>query len=549
MTNKEIAATFDELANIMELHDENKFKIRSYQNAYLTIRKLDRPLASMNAGEIASIPGVGAAISSKIQELISRGSMKTLDEYRAKTPAGVVEMLRIGGFGPKKVQLVWREMGIESTGELWYACNENRLIEVKGFGKKTQEDIRQKLEYFFKSRDKMHLDAAIEEADFITTFLSSKLPDAAVAAVGEVRRRCPVVGSLEILVGFDGDLHPVFGEVLKLEKQEGSRFFIRLENDTQAILTQCGRGEFGSKLFKASSSKEFLEAFVKKNEGVDFKNLPDERQIFEKIGWQFVPPELRESAATVEQAAAGNLPEIVENQHIRGVLHVHTTYSDGIHSLREMCLHAKNLGYEYIGITDHSQSAFYANGLKIERLAQQWEEIEKLNLELAPFRIFKGIESDILNDGNLDYPDEVLEKFDFVIASVHSNLRMPIEKATERVVRAIENRHTTILGHPTGRLLLSREGYPLDWDRVLEACARCRVAIELNANPHRLDMDWTLIPAARKLGIPIAIDPDAHSREGISDINFGVMVARKGGLSADGCLNFLSAEEFSRLKK
>ncbi len=547
MSNKEIANAFDELGNIMELHDENQFKIRSYRNAYLTLRKLDRPLASMNDAEITGIPGVGAAIGGKIRELVGFGKMKTLEEYRAKTPPGVVEMLQISGFGPKKVKLVWEEMGVETPGELWYACNENRLVEVKGFGKKTQEDLQKKLEYFFKSRDKMHLDAAIEEADFITTFLTGRLPDAKISAVGEVRRRLSVVDSIEILVGFDGDLNSIFQnqDILKLEKQESNRFFIQLENDTKAVLVQCGRAEFGSKMFATSGSKEFLDAFVKQNPGVDFKNLADEKQVFEKIAWPFVAPEIRENSKTVELAAAGNLPQLIENQDIRGVLHVHTNYSDGINTLREMCEHAKSLGCQYIGITDHSQSAFYANGLKADRVLLQMAEIDKLNLELAPFRIFKGIESDILNDGNLDYPTEILEKFDFVIASVHSNLKMNLEKATERVLRAVENPFTKILGHPTGRLLLSREGYPLDWPRIFAACAKNGVAMELNSNPYRLDLDWTLIPQAVEMGIKIAINPDAHSREGISDLKYGVMAARKGGLTAKNCLNHLSAEEFS----
>jgi DNA polymerase (family 10) len=246
----------------------------------------------------------------------------------------------------------------------------------------------------------------------------------------------------------------------------------------------------------------------------------------------------------LETAQAGKLPILIQPEDIRGVLHAHTTWSDGLHSLRDICLHAKSLGYGYIGITDHSQSAFYANGLKTDRILAQMAEIEALNVELAPFKIFKGIESDILNDGSLDYPEEILAKFDFIIASVHSNLKMNKEKATERILRAIENPYTTILGHPTGRLLLSREGYPLDWDAILDACAKFGVSIELNANPYRLDIDWTLIPEAIKRGIQISINPDAHSKEGIADIRYGVLAARKGYLTAENCLNHLDAVKF-----
>jgi DNA polymerase (family 10) len=259
---------------------------------------------------------------------------------------------------------------------------------------------------------------------------------------------------------------------------------------------------------------------------------------------------LRESAEIISQAQAGKLPTLIEDADIKGILHVHTTWSDGLHELEDMCNYAKRLGYQYIGITDHSKSAFYANGLQVERVLAQMEAIDALNEKLAPFRIFKGIESDILNDGSLDYEEAILEKFDFIIASVHSNLKMSMEKATARVLRAIENPFTTILGHPTGRLLLSREGYPLDWEVILDACAEHKVSIELNANPYRLDLDWTLIPEATKRGILVAINPDAHSRDGYDDIRYGVLCARKGALTAAQCLNNFDLEAFtSYIKK
>lgn len=540
MTNKQIAYAFDELANLMELHEEDDFRIRSYRNAYLNLRKIDRPLVDMPDTEIKAIKGVGPAIAGKIRELVSGGKMATLEKFRAQTPPGVVEMLEVNGFGPKKVRVVWQDMGIESIGELWYACNENRLVEFKGFGLKTQEDLKNKLEYFFKSRDKLHLDAAEEEADFVCTWLAGKLPGARVAHVGELRRCCPVVSKLEILVAYNADPMPAFdGEALVFEKQEGQSFHARLENNSSVLIHRCTPEEFGSKLFKYTGSPEFVETLARANPGVDFKNLAQEQDVFAKVGLPYVIPELREHAI-IKQEVSG----LLTDQDIKGVLHVHTTWSDGLHNLRDMCTYAQSLGYTYIGITDHSQSAFYANGLKPDRVLAQMDEIDALNTELAPFRIFKGIESDILNDGDLDYEEDMLKKFDFVIASVHSNLRMNREKATERILRAVENPYTTILGHPTGRLLLSREGYPLDWDAVFEACARHKVAIELNANPHRLDIDWTLIPQATRLGIPISINPDAHSKDGIHDIRYGVMVARKGALTAAGCLNARGAEEW-----
>jgi DNA polymerase (family 10) len=285
---------------------------------------------------------------------------------------------------------------------------------------------------------------------------------------------------------------------------------------------------------------------VAENMGVSFKSLRTEYEVFEKAGWPFVVPELRETAEIVQAAKKGQLPELVTAEDLRGVLHVHTTWSDGLHTLEQMCTRARDLGYAYIGITDHSKSAFYANGLQPNRLLQQWEAIDLLNEQLAPFKILKGIESDILNDGSLDYEDSLLSRFDFIIASVHSNLKMGIEKATERVVRAIEHPYTTILGHPTGRLLLSREGYPLDWDAVFDACKRCNVAIELNAHPYRLDIDYTLIPRATALGIPISINPDAHSLDGLEHVRYGLQTARKGGLTAAQCFN---AQDYNQWKK
>ena len=545
MTNKQIAYAFDELANLMELHEEDDFRIRSYRNAYIGLRKLDRPLADMTDVEIKAIKGVGPAIAGKIRELVGGGKMATLEKYRAQTPPGVVEMLEVNGFGPKKVRIVWKDMGIETVGELWYACNENRLVDFKGFGRKTQEDLRQKLEYFLRSRDQLLFDAAEQAADFVCAWLTGKLPGAFVAPVGELRRRNPVVQHIEILVGYNGELTAALdGTTLVLEKQDdSSRYEVRLENQTPVIIHRCMAEEFGSKLFQRTGSIEFLDAFVKNAPGLIFKGLRTEHEVFEKANLPYIAPELRENAAVLDLAKARNLPILIEEQDIRGVLHVHTTWSDGLHTLREMCEQARLLGYEYIGITDHSQAAFYANGLKPERVLAQMAEIDALNAELAPFRIFKGIESDILNDGSLDYEEDILEKFDFIIASVHSNLKMTKEKATERVLRAVQHPRTTILGHPTGRLLLSREGYPLDWETIFDACAKQSVSIELNANPHRLDLDWTLIPEALRRGIRISINPDAHSMEGIRDIRYGVLAARKGGLTAAGCLNALGSED------
>jgi DNA polymerase (family X) len=552
MSNKEIANAFDELANLMELHEEPIFKIRSYQNAYITLRKIDRPVAEMTDAERKEIKGVGDAISLKIKELATGGKMATLEKYRSMTPPGVVEMLQIKGFGPKKIKQLWKDLAVETPGELLYACNENRLVELKGFGEKTQEDLRKKLEFFLRSRDKFHYSTLEIEADFLLPALVGRLPDARISLVGEMRRRCPIVSKFEILIASDADFsEKIFdGELLILEKQDGEKWLGKLpDSETPVTIYRCELADFGSKLFKYSAAPDFLAAFLKEKEGADFKNLSEEIQIFERVGLPFIEPELREFASILPLAKANNLPQLIENQQVRGVLHAHSTYSDGIATLREMAIATRDLGYEYLGITDHSQAAFYANGLKPDRVLAQMTEIDALNIELAPFRIFKGIESDILNDGSLDYEADLLEKFDFIIASVHSNLKMDIEKATNRLLRAIENPFTTILGHPTGRILLAREGYPIDHKKIIEACAKNGVCIELNANPYRLDLDWTWINYATERGVKISINPDAHSKNGLRDVHFGVLAARKGGLTADFCLNSMNLTDFESFLK
>ena len=543
MTNKEIARAFADLAAIMELHNENPYKIKSYQNAYITLRKLDMSLETMSIADMDAVKGIGKSTAEKIVELLKTGEIQAFRQYADKTPAGVVDMLHIKGFGPKKIQAVWKELEIESVGELLYACNENRLIELHGFGQKTQEELRKNTEYYLKSRNKVHWAIAEEMTDEVIKYLNSKfkelkISDTIIEKVGELKRLMPVVEKIELLVSGIENLSQVFdNQKLILLKENDNSYFAKTEDNFPVIIYTCAKEDLGSKMFKYSSSRPFLESFVKYTEGVDFKHLPTEQAVFDKANLPFIAAELREDGHILDVAKAHKLPELITLGDIKGVIHTHTTWSDGLHATREMAETAQKLGYQYIGISDHSKAAFYANGLKEERILAQWQEIDLLNAEFFNFKILKSVESDILNDGSLDYADEILRGFDFVIASVHSNLKMVEEKATSRLIKAIENPFTTILGHPTGRLLLSREGYPIDHKKVIDACAANRVAIELNANPYRLDLDWSWIPYARERGVLICINPDAHSMTGITDIRYGVMVARKGGLDTEGCLN------------
>ncbi len=531
----------------MELHGENPYKIRSYQNAYISLRKLGEPLETMGQEEIEQIKGVGKAISGKIRELLDTGKMETLERYRTKTPPGVQEMLAIKGFGPKKVRVVWEKLGVESPGELLYAVNENRLLDLKGFGKKTQEDLRKKLEYYLRSRDQFHFATMDAEAAVLEEKFEKAFPGIPRARCGALRRAANVLSTLEFLLAAPDATAAVLKKAgLEQTEPTNGGWKAKTANGLPVQVYTCAPDEFGSVLFQRTGSEAFLHAFQKGHPQVKLEGVGEEAQLFGQAGLSFIPPELRESDWALEQASSHDFEDLVSMQDIRGVVHSHTTDSDGMDSLLTMAEYARDQGFAYILITDHSKSAFYANGLSAERLLKQGEAIDELNRELAPFRIFKGIESDILADGSLDYDDEVLATLDVVIASVHSNLRMDETKATQRLLRAIENPYTKILGHPTGRLLLSRPGYPIDHASVIDACAERGVVIELNANPWRLDLDWSWIPYAMEQGVRVAINPDAHSTAGIHDIRYGVISARKGGLTRAMCLNSLDADGFAK---
>ena len=546
MTNKEIAKRFQLLGSIMELHGENPFKIRSYQSAYRSLRKLDRPLAEMTPEEIGAIKGIGKAITGKIGELLDGGQMATLQRYLDQTPPGVVEMLGISGFGPKKIRTIWRDLGVETIGELLYACNENRLVELKGFGQKTQADLRQKLEYYMRSKDRFRYAQLESEAQYLLEKIRDRLRGARVELTGAIRRRANIVDRIEFLIG-QTDLELLFDNDLLTHTGRTEAYHeARTADEFPVRLYTCRPEEFGSKQFRYTATTVFLESFKQLTEGQNFRNIAEETEVFERAGIPWLPVELRDTERHLSYASTGKVPVLVEESQMRGVVHLHTDWSDGLNTIREMADACRARGYEYMGLTDHSKSAFYANGLKVDRLLQQWAEVDALNAEYEDFRIFKGIESDILSDGSLDYEEEILQQFDFIIASVHSNLKMDEAKATTRLLRAIENPHTTILGHPTGRLLLSRPGYPIDHRRVIDACAANGVAIELNANPYRLDLDWEWIPYALERGVMIAIDPDAHSITGIDDIHFGTLSARKGGLDREHCLTALNLTDFAR---
>ena len=537
MSNKEIARKFNLLGKVMELHDENPFKIRSYTSAYASLRKVSAPLIEMSEEELSEIKGVGKAIVGKIIELRDTGNMATLQRYVDMTPVGILEMLQIRGFGPKKVKVMWNQLNITTPGELLLACQENRLVELKGFGMKTQTALQSQLEFYFASRGQVNYAYIIDEANELLKLLQDKFAQDLVELTGEIRRMMPIVNAIEILTTADAAQMEAYISSLSEEAPEMINY-----KGFAVEITQVEEEYFGMEQFEKSASKEFLEAA-----DIEYEAYDEEETIFIEWDMAYVDPEYRESAIAVEQSKAGSLPELITDEDMLGVVHNHSTYSDGLHSLREMSDYTRDNGFQYLVMSDHSKAAFYADGLKEDQVEAQWAEIDEINASYDDgFRVYKGIEADILNDGSMDYGDDFLSQFEVVVASIHSQLNMDSEKANRRLIKAIENPHTHILGHMTGRLLLSRAGYPVDHELIIDACAANGMIIELNANPQRLDMDWTWIPSALEKGVMISINPDAHVRESIHYMKYGVKVARKGGLTKEQCLNSKNASDFAK---
>jgi DNA polymerase (family 10) len=543
MENKSIARSFRLLSQLMELHNENSFKIKTVANAALKIDKLPYSISSKTLEEIEQIEGLGKSTSAKVWELLQTGSMADLQNMLALTPEGIVDMLGIKGIGPKKIIIIWKELGIENIGELYYACNENRLIEAKGFGLKTQDEIKKIIEFKMAAAGKFlyaHSETLAENLKAeLLIWLTAIEPAPIVEIAGAFRRYCEIIEELDFVICSAGPEKviaqlPLFAS-LPFEQQAPNLFIAMSPFGLKIQVHVYAEEDFALNLFKLTGNAAHVNAVLAAaGEGP----FTDEQEIYAKAGMAFVAPELREGLDEIDLAKANQLPELIVYEDLKGSLHNHSTWSDGVHTLEQMATYCKDtLQLAYLGICDHSRSAFYANGLNEQRIYAQHLEIDALNAKLAPFKIFKGIESDILNDGSLDYSDEILKTFDFVVASVHSNLRMDEQKATARLIRAIENPYTTILGHPTGRLLLSRKGYPIDFIKVIDACAANNVVIEINANPLRLDLDWRYHHYALEKGVLLSVNPDAHRMEGFRDMHYGVYMGRKGGLQASQCLN------------
>jgi DNA polymerase (family X) len=548
MNNAAIADNFSLLSKLMDIHGENSFRSKTYSIAAFNIEKLPMQLQDTPREKLAGIKGIGESIGSKVVEMLETGSLLVLSEYISKTPAGVIEMLNIKGLGPKKIHTIWKDMGIESIGELQYACNENRLTLFKGFGEKTQTNVLESIEFYFQSQGHFlyaQLDEIFPQVD---SYLKKIFSAEKVQVTGRYRRQELTIDELEFVVLLKNEeVKPKFitAQPPELLQETESGLLFKLRNGLKLRL-YTGGSNMAFELFKTTGAEVFNQAFFAEFPDVKFEGneTTEDKVVFKNAGIPYILPCLRESTEIIEKARNNELPALIKADDIRSIIHSHSNWSDGTNTLEEMAHECIKRGYEYLVISDHSQSAGYANGLKEDRIKAQHLQIDELNKIFYPFKIFKSIESDILNDGSLDYPDSVLQTFDLVIASVHSNLKMTEEKAMNRLLKAIENPYTSILGHMTGRLLLSRNGYPVDHKKIIEACADNNVAIEINAHPRRLDMDWRWIEYALEKGVLLSINPDAHFLEGFDDIKYGVLAAQKGGLTKEKNLSSFSLSEF-----
>lgn len=548
LDNYAIADQFSLLSKLMDIHGENSFKSKSYSVAAFNIEKITSPLHEISPDKLFTLKGIGESTGRKIIEILDTGKLQALEDMLLKTPPGILDLLNIKGLGPKKISTIWKEMGIESVGELLYACNENRLTLYKGFGEKTQKSVQENIEFFLRHVGS-YLYAQIESyAHQLLAGLANAFGDDLIEITGDFRRQNTIISKLEFVttksIDFIGDFFSQQNFIVEEVNQE--MIAVKGAENILLVFYTATKDNFYYKLLETSSAPEFYEALQKENGWSASNKVNSENDIFKSIHFNFVPAYLRDTTAFIERAKQKDFSDIIQVSDIKGIIHNHSNWSDGVNTVEEMAKACIAQGFEYLVISDHSKTAAYAKGLQEERVREQHLYIDELNAKLHPFKIFKSIESDILNDGSLDYSNEVLATFDLVIGSVHQNLSMPEDKAMMRLLNAIRNPYTTILGHMTGRLLLSRKGYPVDHKEIIKACVENNVVIELNAHPRRLDIDWSFIDDAIAQGAIISIDPDAHSIDGFHDVKYGVLAAQKGGLTKDKNLSSYSLAEFEK---
>lgn len=566
MDKKEVAAALEEMAMLMELKGENPFRVRSFVNGARVIEGAEEDLATLVAeARLRTIKGVGEALAAMITELVTTGRCQDLEALRAEFPPGLFELFDIPGLGPKRIKQLYDTLGIDSLDKLEAACREGALKPLKGVGEKMQAKILEGIEFARAHTGSFHFNKAEKQARSLVDHLEHSGLVQSIAITGSLRRRKEVVKDIDIVaVATDGPaLMQRFveaPEVVQITGHGETKSSIRLASGISADLRVVNADQFPATLLHFTGSKEHnvvlrqraKDRGLKLNEYGLFREddalLPcdSEEALYRALDLPFIPPELREDRG---EFTLTETPGLIEAHQLKGLIHCHSTYSDGQHTLADMAEAVCEAGYAYMLITDHSQSAGYAGGLKPDRILRQQDEIAQLNAHYKGFRVLSGIESDIRIDGSLDYDDDVLASFDLIIASVHNKLDMDEKEATKRTIAAIENPYTAILGHPTGRLLLSRKGFSLDWEKIFDACAANKVAVEINANCKRLDVDWRHIRQGRDKGVLFSIGPDAHSIEGIDNVQYGVGIARKGWLGQEHVINCWTAEELLAWRK
>jgi DNA polymerase (family 10) len=574
MDKNQVATVLDEVGTLLELKEgSNPFEVRAYQNAARSVSALDGDIEQLvHDGKLKGVAGLGSTIIKRIEELVNTGHMALYDELVADTPPIKLEMLRIQGVGPKKINVIYSTLHVNSIAELEQACKEDRVAGLPGFGKKTQDKILQGIAFLSQHADRFLYPVAETEAARISAVLGALSEIVRLQVAGSLRRRRETVGDIDVVASVDDaasdevrrKIMDVFTSQPSVQAvtgkgetkssvvlSSGMNMDLRVVNDSQFPYTLhhfTGSKEHHIPLRRRALSMNMTindyGLFRGKEPHLELIPCRDEADMYAALRMDYIEPELREDMGEIEAAVNHTLPVLVQEGDLRGVLHVHSTWSDGQNTIREMAEACIARGFAYLGITDHSKAAAYAGGLNEEDLRRQHAEIDALKQEFAGrLYILKGTECDILKDGSLDYADEVLASLDFVVASIHSQFNLSTEEQTKRMLRAIANPYVDIIGHPTGRILLSREGYTLDMEVVIDAAAAHGVCIEINAHPSRLDLDWRFLRRARDKGIKIPIDPDAHTLVGLDDMRYGIGVARKGWLRREDVLNTMRTEE------
>lgn len=563
MDKRDVVGILEEIGTLLELQGESPFKSRAYYAGARVVAGLDAAQLRelVQSGKLRTLKGIGAALADKITELMTTGQLGYYAALQQQVPRGLLEMLSLPGMGPKKVKAVYEQLGIATVGELEYACHENRLVDLPGFGRKSQENIRNAIERLKQQQGRYLCHEAMRIGQQLVAALASAPTTVRVSPVGGLRRRQEIVETIEVLASTH-DTARALEDVARLPLVEEvlasgpSTLSLRLTAGIQAEVHVVRDEVYPYALYHLTGSQAHTAAMRARasERGYQLREYSllhgneqivchEEAEIFAALGLPYIPPELREHLGEIEAAERGALPTLIQEQDIQGVFHVHTTWSDGVAEIEEMARTAQRLGYRYMGLSDHSQAARYANGLTPERVREQQAVIDRLNARLDGLTILKGSEVDILPDGSLDYPDDLLRQFDFVVASVHSRFGMPQAEMTTRIVKAMQHPSVTMLGHVTGRLLLAREGYAIDIETIIDEAVRRGVIIEVNANPHRLDLDWRYLRHSYERGLMISINPDAHAPEGLSDVRYGVGIARKGWTTAEHVLNTRSLDD------